>query len=43
MVDLRRLYVWMKAEERFVSVMGVGVHDFPEPIGRCRTTSWIGG
>jgi dienelactone hydrolase len=32
MVDLRRLYVWMKAEERFVSVMGVGVHDFPEPI-----------
>jgi dienelactone hydrolase len=32
MLDLRRLYVWMKEEERFVSVLGVGVHDFPEPI-----------
>ena len=28
MVDLRKLYVWMKAEEKFVSVIGV----FPEPF-----------
>lgn len=32
MVDLRKLYVWMKAEERFESVMGAGTHDFPEPV-----------
>ena len=37
MLDLRKLYVWMKAEERFASVLGVGVHDFPEPI---RTMSY---
>ncbi len=32
MVDLRKLYVWMKAEEKFVSLLGAGGHDFPEPI-----------
>jgi dienelactone hydrolase len=32
MVDLRNLYKWMGAEERFVSVLGAGGHDFPEPI-----------
>ena len=32
MVDLRTLYAWMKAEERFISLLGAGGHDFPEPI-----------
>lgn len=31
-VDLRGLYKWMDADERFVSLIGVGDHDFPEPI-----------
>lgn len=32
MLDLHRLYAWLGVEERFVSVIGTGDHDFPEPI-----------
>jgi dienelactone hydrolase len=32
MLDLRKLYAWMKADEQFFSVIGAGTHDFPEPI-----------
>lgn len=32
MLDLRNLYKFLGAEERFVSTIGAGVHDFPEPI-----------
>lgn len=32
MVDLRNLYKWIQAEERFISMIGAGGHDFPEPV-----------
>lgn len=32
--DVRSLYIWLKAEDRFVSYMGGGDHDFPPEIRR---------
>jgi dienelactone hydrolase len=32
MADLRGLYRWMGVDERFTSLIGVGDHDFPEPV-----------
>ncbi len=32
LVDVHKLYGWLGAEERFVSYMGVGDHDFPPEI-----------
>jgi len=34
MVDLRKLYTLLGAEDRFESMLGVGIHDFPEPVRR---------
>ncbi len=30
--DVHKLYAWLQAEDRFVSYMGVGDHDFPSAI-----------
>jgi dienelactone hydrolase len=32
LLDVSKLYIWLGAEERFVSFMGVGDHDFPPEI-----------